>query len=64
VKGEGFSLPITTTQDIDALASNAKRAAQYSIPSLLMPGARGSFGFGTPTAFAWSLLRHMTFNER
>lgn len=26
VKGEGFSLQITTTQDIDALASNAKRA--------------------------------------
>ena len=26
VKGEGFSLQITTAQDIDALASNAKRA--------------------------------------
>jgi uncharacterized glyoxalase superfamily protein PhnB len=26
VKGTGFSLQITTTQDIDALASNAKRA--------------------------------------
>ena len=26
VKGEGFSLQITTTQDIDALASNAKSA--------------------------------------
>jgi uncharacterized glyoxalase superfamily protein PhnB len=26
VKGEGFSLQITTTQDIDTLASNAKRA--------------------------------------
>jgi PhnB protein len=25
IKGEGFSLQITTTQDIDALASNAKR---------------------------------------
>jgi lactoylglutathione lyase len=26
IKGEGFSLQITTTHDIDALASNAKRA--------------------------------------
>ena len=26
VKGEGFSLQITTAQDIDAMASNAKRA--------------------------------------
>ena len=26
VKGEGFSLQITTAQDIDALAANAKRA--------------------------------------
>ena len=26
VKGEGFSLQITTPQDIDALASNARRA--------------------------------------
>ena len=26
VKGDGFSLQISTTQDIDALASNAKRA--------------------------------------
>jgi uncharacterized glyoxalase superfamily protein PhnB len=26
VKGQGFSLQITTTQDIDAIASNARRA--------------------------------------
>jgi uncharacterized glyoxalase superfamily protein PhnB len=55
VKGEGFSMQLTTSQDIDAIAAFAKRAGATldSEPADMM-GARG-FRLRDPDGFRWTI---------
>lgn len=55
IKGEGFSMQFTTSQDIDAIAAFAKRAgaALDSEPADMM-GARG-FRLRDPDGFRWTI---------
>ena len=55
IKGEGFSMQLTTSQDIDAIAALAKRAGATldSEPADMM-GARG-FRLRDPDGFRWTI---------
>jgi uncharacterized glyoxalase superfamily protein PhnB len=54
-KGEGFSLQLTTSQDIDAIASFARRAgAVFDTEPAMMHGIR-AFRLRDPDGFRWTI---------
>ena len=58
IKGQGFSLQITTTQDVDEIAQRIKEqgGALETEPKDMPWGAR-AFRFRDPDGFRWSMSR-------